>query len=196
MTVLEGQKTRTLVMVPNYLAAGQIRDWKGFCQAVNTGRKNSAPNPGKQIWTLLGDATDSHTGHSGLSHGQNLLLELAGEKRVPYEYAEELAKELNNAVLVRRDFYTPEAFQDVTLPVEAETILARDTRSRSGDDLIRLNRLALEAAYPEWIKKSESWNWISRFAVTIFGFPTIRVPHAFRICFNDLLSRHDTAGGG
>jgi cytochrome c biogenesis protein ResB len=156
VTVLEGQETRTLVMVPNYLAAGQIRDWKGFCQAVNTGRKNSAPNPGKQIWTRLGDAVDSHTGHSGLSHGQNLLLELAGEKRVPYEYAEDLAKELNNAVLVRRDFYTPESFQEVTLPVEAETILARDIRSRSGDDLIRLNRLALEAAYPEWIKKSES----------------------------------------
>ncbi len=157
VSVQEGNETRTLVVVPDFLAAGQIRDWKGFCQAINAGRKDSAPNPGKQIWTLLGDSTDPHEeGHSGLSHGQSLLLELAGEKRVPYEYTGELAKELNNGVLARRDFYTPEAFKDVTLPVEAETLLAREARSRTGDEMLRLNRLALEAAYSKWIKKSES----------------------------------------
>jgi cytochrome c biogenesis protein ResB len=157
VTVLEGDETRTLVIVPDFLAAGQVRDWKEFCQAVNAARKDSVPNPGKQIWTLLGESSDPHGGDSsGLSHGQSLLLELAGEKKVPYEYADELAKELNNGVLARRDFYTPEAFKEVALPVEAETILARETRARSGDDMLRLNRLALEAAYPKWIKKSES----------------------------------------
>jgi cytochrome c biogenesis protein ResB len=157
VTVLEGEETRTLVIVPDFLAAGQIRDWKGFCQAVNKDRKDSALNPGKQIWTMLGESSDSHGGDpSGLSHGQILLLSLAGDEKVPYEYAGELAKELNNGVLARRDFYTPEAFKSVSLPVEAEKILARDGRTRTGDEMLRLNRLALEAAYPKWIKKSES----------------------------------------
>ncbi|HPS00200.1 MAG TPA: cytochrome c biogenesis protein ResB [Candidatus Sumerlaeota bacterium] len=157
VTVLEGEETRTLVIVPDFLAAGQIRDWKGFCQAVNRDRKDSSLNPGKQIWKMLGESSDPHgEDPSGLSHGQNLLLSLAGDEKVPYEYAGELAKELNNGVLARRDFYTPEAFKSVSLPTEAEKILAREDRTRTGDEMLRLNRLALEAAYPKWIKKSES----------------------------------------
>jgi len=59
-----------------------------------------------------------------------------------------------NDVLRRRDFYDERAFQDVSLSDEAKELLDRDRIKMAHSALERLNRVLLEAAYPEAIAKS------------------------------------------
>ncbi len=51
-----------------------------------------------------------------------------------------------NALLARRDLYTPEAFARVRLPREGRTLLERGIDSLSTEDLTRFNRILLQSA--------------------------------------------------
>jgi ABC-type transport system involved in multi-copper enzyme maturation permease subunit len=72
------------------------------------------------------------------------------EARFEGELRERLNKQLD-----RRDLYDRDAWQDVGLRAEAETLIERGVASLTEPDLRRLNRLLLEAAFPKLIRRAE-----------------------------------------
>src|SRR5690606_2247797 len=64
-----------------------------------------------------------------------------------------------NGLLQTADIYDAEAFREVRLPSEAESLIRKETLQTS--ERIRLNRLLLEAAFPDEIRSIYGQAWRS-----------------------------------
>jgi len=115
------------------LTLGEVAGWSGLC--VELREQADKPGPSKRIWDLL-PAPVRHT---------------MGSVTVTAAVDDATAATLTtafNGVLSRRDFYTKEDFGELTLPQPVTDLIGRGVDSLPDDDLVRLNRLLLAAAYP------------------------------------------------
>ena len=130
-------------MGSSLLSEHEILDWPGFCQKLSTEGSKGAASPGRRIWQLLPPnpravVEDAAKG-IGLGKGRK----------------SEVAEALRD-ILKRRDFYQEADFSRVDLPAEAEEPLKRGRDALSDKEVRRLNRLLLEASYPQEMAKSSS----------------------------------------
>jgi hypothetical protein len=140
------------------LASNDLTDPKGLVEKIKQQESKPSPSPGKQVWSLLSagyqaqlrpdDEAPTHSRWSGMVY-----LQLAGEL---------------NAVLKSRQLYDPAAWAGIELPGEAQQLLAQGVDLLDEDDVPRLNRLLLQAAYPDKIAPSRektvvisylTWRW-------------------------------------
>lgn len=118
------------------LSDAAISDWVGFLKAIKTQAGADAPSPGKQIVGLL-----DKPAHSALMNTS--AQDLAAKKG---DVLKMLNKTLKSAKL-----YDPAAWKGVEIGDEAKALLAKG--ALQGNDQVQLNRLLLQAAFPEFIKK-------------------------------------------
>ena len=114
--------------------------WTSFCRKMYEDGSKGRARPARRIW-----------GRLDKPH-QRALSDWTKGRNPAMPKARFLAK--LNEILRDRDLYNAQAFVDVTLGEEAQSLL----RQRAGlqeRQVMRLNRLLLEAAYPEEIAKSQ-----------------------------------------
>lgn len=124
--------------------ANDITDARGLVEKIKRQESQPRPSPGKQIWALLSD-----------DYKADLLPD--GEKparvRWPGAVYLRLPGELNE-VIASRKLYDKTAWSEIELPADASDLLARGIDELDDEDVSRLNRLLLEAAYPDEIAAS------------------------------------------
>lgn len=118
----------------------EIQVWPGFCAKLANEGKGPSPGPSRRIWELMPPEAQAIVQRDDLDRGA---------KRA-------VVRALND-MLLTKDFYEFRHFESVALPSEAKALLARERGELSGEQVQRLNRLLLEAAYPSEIAKS-LWN--------------------------------------
>ena len=116
------------------LRANDIVDWPAFCAKLTREGRDDLLTPGRRIWELMDPDARAALG--------------ADEP-----HKESIAAALNE-VLKQSDFYQESYFKSVVLPDEAQELLARDRANLSDREVERLNRLFLEASYPDDIETS------------------------------------------
>lgn len=108
-----------------------IKDWAHLVDAIKAEAQAGAASPGKQILKQLTE------------ENQRLLLQM--DTDLLLERKEDILR-LINSVLSKPEFFDPQAWAHLTLPEEAAQLTAKESRTR--DELLRMNRLLLETAYP------------------------------------------------
>jgi hypothetical protein len=119
------------------LRAEDVRDWPGLFAILKTQAAANEPSPGKRLVSLL----DPKAQHAIASDEVEQLL----------KNKEAILKTINHA-LTNPKLYDAAAWQGVELGAEAKALLGKGTRSAK--ESARLNRLLLEAAYPDFIVTS------------------------------------------
>jgi len=132
------------------LIAQDVPDWVGFCSLVvqQSQAKNPAaapgaplivPSPGKRIVELIAPLAKAALEKVALNgsvtdvEGQQILTGL-------------------NEVLKEPSFYQPADFEDVVLPMEIQDLLNRKMPPLNDAEVLRLNRLLLEASFPQHVQ--------------------------------------------
>ena len=122
-------------------AAADIQDWPGLSKKLARDGKRLAPNPGRRVWQALPPAA------------QQMISNAAQSGRLSTEAETEILAALNIA-LKNRGFYLKDHFADLSIPGEAKALLEIGEAARTSKEVIRVNRLLLEAAYSDEIAKS------------------------------------------
>jgi hypothetical protein len=128
---------------PSLLKTSDITDWPGLIGKIQEQTKGSAPSPGKQIMSVL----------SAKAQGQFAQIPTGGIT----DNMKGLILGQFNSALRNPKLYTAKAWDGITLDEETNTLLRRPPPLQPVD-LSRLNRLLLQAAYPNMIapaKKAE-----------------------------------------
>ena len=125
------------------LSTSDIWDWPGFCSKLYEQREREK-TPAARIWALL--PAGAQQSLEAIAKGT----EAEGGGRRPLLVA-------LNALLKRPDFYERESFDGVYVPLEGEELLARLTEKGEvpDEETLRLNRLLLEAAFPQQLEKAQ-----------------------------------------
>lgn len=123
------------------LGQDEILEWAGLCSRLEGERNKATPSPGKRIWELLSREM------------QGAILHAARTDGVREEFKFRLVEALND-LLKRQDFYQEIYFRDVSHSDEAKRLLERSQQGLSHAETQRLNRILLEASYPEEIAQS------------------------------------------
>lgn len=92
--------------------------------------------------------------------------------RQRFERRHDLAEELTE-LLEERDFHRPDLWEELELTDEGQQLLAKGKPSLSEQEIRRLNRLALEAAFPRHIPATENQSVIFTYAVWDLGIPPL-----------------------
>ena len=113
-------------------------DWSGLCSRVGAEAQKDESNPSGRIVELLS------------SQGRRVLSDAAGDEDIEDEA--EVVQTFNE-ILKRRDFYQLSNFQTVTVTGETRELLTQTRESLTDAEIEKLNRLLLEASYPQEIAK-------------------------------------------
>ncbi|MFA7691593.1 MAG: hypothetical protein GX117_00355 [Candidatus Hydrogenedentes bacterium] len=113
------------------LRKDDIKDWPGLMNAIKAEAASADPSPGRQILKQMS------------TQNQQLLLQMETAQLV--ERKEDILR-LFNGILPAQGFYAADAWAGKTLSDEARQLTAADNLEQN--DLSKLNRLLLEAAYP------------------------------------------------
>lgn len=116
---------------PSLLRESDIQDWTGLINALKQQAAAETASPGKHILSLLDGET------------RGILTSASTETIV--ENKSKLLKQLNK-VLANPKLYNEAAWTGIALSDEAKALLAK--QDRTPEELTRLNRLLLHAAYP------------------------------------------------
>ncbi|MCK4306214.1 MAG: hypothetical protein KAY24_18380, partial [Candidatus Eisenbacteria sp.] len=121
-----------------------VLDWRRFTKTVVDQAKSSRPSPGRRIWDLMD------------SEAQEEVAE-AASLEYPYRYLkDQIARALSN-VLASGEFYTEAAWRGMKLPAEAQQLLSKGVPNLNEPEVLRLNSLLLEAAFPGEFVASDRW---------------------------------------
>src|SRR4051812_2566157 len=127
------------------------------------------PSVGKRIWSLLdADAAKKIDAFIAVSaEGKRR----EGDGRTMMEGTRALRAGINK-VIERPDFYQPELWNDVSLTKEAKELLNQGVDKLSKMEVARLNRLLIEAAFPN------DFNWRPNDSISIayLGFASDPLP--------------------
>ncbi len=121
-----------------------VLDWQRLPKTLVDQGKSSQPSPGKRIWDLMSSETHKE------------LAEAASLKR-PYRYLQDQLTRALSGVLARRDFYMEAAWRGIQLPAEAQQLLRQGMPNLNEPQVLRLNSLLLEAAFPGAFAPSSRW---------------------------------------
>ena len=126
------------------LTVADILDWPGFCAKLKAGKDEKSSTPAKGIWSLLSDdarkVIEDGTKGAGLTDERKA--DVVGAL---------------NGLLAQRDLHEKAFAARVAMPYEGRELLARlkkGTPSPSEKEVQRLNRLILEQAFPDEVRKS------------------------------------------
>lgn len=133
---LGGMGSSTGSADPSLLTQGDVKDWAGLLKTLKSQAAAEAASPGKQVAKLLDDQV------------RKMLLNVSVEALA--EEKGTMIKQLNK-VVKKEGLYLEAAWKDMALSDEAKGLLAKE--GRKPEETARLNRLLLEAAYPEFIAK-------------------------------------------
>ena len=140
--IVEGGMSGVIfVELSSRLTVDDIADWPGFCAKLRKEAKEANPNPSKRLWLLL--PPEAQQAAEGVS----------GPKGPDQEGKCLLIKALNE-VLGKPEFYQEQDFAGVELPEVTKRYLQRGPRLLKERQLLWLNRLILDTAYPKHIRKS------------------------------------------
>jgi|GEM_PF-221716 len=131
----------------------EISDWLTFTstlgqqgsaldKATSDGERKVIPSPGKRLMELFPEdvrqaiTAVSRTGIMGIDEQRQLFDAL-------------------RTVMRRSDLYSAEDFAEVVLTEEMQLLIKRDPKTLSKEEALRLNRLLLEASYPQLIARSQ-----------------------------------------
>ncbi|HEX7375979.1 MAG TPA: ABC transporter permease subunit [Pirellulales bacterium] len=155
-----GIKERTGIV----FTANDITDGKALIDKIKRQQAAAPPSPGKQIWTLLSDDYKADLAPQG---------EPSPQASWPGAIYFRLPGELNT-VIGKRELYNAQAWSGITLNDEARELLAGGIDRLDDEDVSRLNRLLLEAAYPAEIAASRE----KAVAITYFWWRAPAMPLA------------------
>lgn len=119
---------------------GDIGDGIQLAGNLQTDGTATTASPGRRIWSLLDEETKTRA--------EKLAKAADNEQGREVMRGIDSLRRSFNKLLVKPDFYTAEDWQGVTLPKEANELLARPREQLSEEELRRLNRLLIEAASP------------------------------------------------
>jgi len=139
-----------------------IIDSQTFLEKVRRQQSLPQPSPGKQVWNNFDAAFEARASDPDDE-----------EPRRPRRDSLDvrLSNELNR-LLENRELYDPAAWKNVRLDSEADALVKRGVKQLSDDELLRLNRLLLEAAFPESIVRGrEPAVYFSYFGKRFFDEP-------------------------
>jgi len=124
------------------LIVREVVDWPSLCKELNWHGSDRRASPGAQIWALLSP------------DAQKAIQKAAQVGDLPRESKVKIVQSLNG-ILPRRDLYDEDAFSTIVLPDDAKLLLRRGADVLSEEEVRILNRLLLEAAYPQEIAKNQ-----------------------------------------
>jgi ABC-type glycerol-3-phosphate transport system permease component len=149
------------------LMPGEVRDWSALAGRIADAGRAAAPTPGRRIWALLDEAGRARLARAAAAHGLapeeedalRAALNRVLARRDLYDGAsfaqvaagEDALRAALNRVLARRDLYDGASFAQVAAGEDARRLLARPREALRPEDVERLNRALLEAAYPQLV---------------------------------------------
>src|SRR5262249_35271711 len=117
-----------------------VRDWPGLLTKLETQGEAAEPSPGRQVWARL----------SG-----DLKARIAGRQKIsPPEFFRDLRPAVTdelNRLLADRTLYDEAAWREVDAGKEAGELIEKGIDRLTAEELARLNRLLLEAGFPNEI---------------------------------------------
>lgn len=120
------------------LRVEDVRDWPGLLTAVQAGPTVDVPTPGGRIMALLPPEV------------RDVLAVMPTAEVPSVNLQNDIIKQLNH-VLQQPELYEAAAWRDIDVGPEAMALLERNPKALSVADVVKLNRLLLEAAYPDAI---------------------------------------------
>ncbi|MCA9268159.1 MAG: hypothetical protein KDA41_06790, partial [Planctomycetales bacterium] len=130
-----------------------VYDWRELMEVMRLTSAVDVDNPGKHLWNLLSqptrDAIDAY-----LKKRFDPQADFGEVFRLAESSRDQLHAELNDKLLPRDDFYSAAAWKDFDVSDEAADLLKKPAAQRSERETRRRNRLLLEAAFPQMIRKS------------------------------------------
>lgn len=130
---------------PLTLPADHVTSWPRFCARLYGERAEPAPNASRRLWSLLPQ------------EARQIVETAAGAQRPDKHDRAEVAKAVTE-LLARPDLFPQELVAELEPPAEAKTLLRRRPEELSDQEVRRMNRLLLEAAFPKTIAPSqEEW---------------------------------------
>jgi sugar phosphate permease len=161
--------------VSSLLQPGDLLDVPGLCRQLK-GNENKAPSQfGRWVYEQLP------------SPGVRVVLNLEKGELLGPEQVDSLRRALNE-VLQQRDLCRGEDIRDLPLPDEALHLVAAPRLALSTEQVERLNRLLLEAAFPDYIKKLYVHGW--RPTLIFIGLGGVIVALLFWLCFRERPDQH------
>ena len=123
------------------LSEAEMRNIPALCSSLIEEGEKALPSPGRRIFELLPQAA------------REVVASIAQTKSFTKKQRLHLVRALNN-ILKRRDFYQANDFEKVDVGNEVKAFLERGETNLSDKKVERLNRLLLEASYPQLIEKN------------------------------------------
>lgn len=139
-------------------AWGDIADAPQLAARLKEDGGREKPSPAKRIWSLLDD--DAKKKIQALANVGTDEKRRERDGRVVMAGMGALRTGLNK-LIERRDFYDADIWREVSLSKEAKDFLSRGTDKLSKPELMRMNRLAIEAAFPA------NFNWRPNDSISI-----------------------------
>jgi UDP-N-acetylmuramyl pentapeptide phosphotransferase/UDP-N-acetylglucosamine-1-phosphate transferase len=124
----------------SYINADHVRDWPGLVAEFKRGATAAESSAVKRIWARLSPTLQRRL--------QAVPLDGPIDKKSRTLLIEEL-----NAALEERDLYVEALWQHAPLNGEAQPLLRKGTANLSMREVTQLNRLLLEAAFPDSVAK-------------------------------------------
>lgn len=150
-------------------AWGDIADPPQLAKRLKEDGNKEQPSPGKRIWSLL-DA-DAKKKIDVLTAARDDEKRRERDGRVSLAGIGALRNGLND-IIKRRDFFEPALWSDASLPKEAKDLLARGPDKLSQLEVARMNRLLIEAAFPN----DFSWRPNDSISIAYLGFASDPLP--------------------
>ena len=138
-----------LEMAHPLLHVADIVSWHGLCARLRQEGTAGRPCPSKRVWDLLSEPLRKS-------------VSAAAKGAEPTDMRKSAIIQALNKALADRSFYDKKHFAQVQVPQEAAALLERKLEALSADELRRLNRLLLEASYPQEIVKSDRTGYFAR----------------------------------
>ncbi len=126
-----------------YLSQRHVNDWPAFMTALQEAERNPEPSASRVYLDLMPE------GLRALVRDQELGLEV--EDRVRARVLDAF-----RAVIERPDLYERYAWEQLPISPETQHLIALGKNGRTHDDTLRMNRLLLEATFPDLIFQSRA----------------------------------------
>ena len=140
------------------LRRNSVRNWQALAARIDEERRADGPSPGKQIWDRWSKSLKA----------QLAKIEEDSPGDMTADVVADLLDELND-LLDDPTFYDRAAWRETEPGAEADELLRRGVSKLNGEEVARLNRLLLRAAYPAQIPKDET----SEIYISYLGFKPV-----------------------
>lgn len=122
------------------LGQNEVKAPPDLIRAIVDASQAPEPSPGKHLWSLLSSDLQSDLQQTVAANDLNMYL----------RRSRRLTNELNEHI-PERDFYNADAWKRTPQGAEAKALLERGVDKLSDNEVARLNRLSLDAAFPQLI---------------------------------------------